>query len=487
MNTESLPGKQAGDTPSLIQVRNPRSGKFDYSFRPPTAEALAARCRALREAQPAWQEAGIEARVAAMQRLAELLASDHDALLEALRIDTARSGIAAAELQSVVGNIRRWCDAAPHIMQTENLDSRLVPTLQISHQLVPYPLVGVISPWNFPLALSFIDAIPALLAGCAVAVKPSEVTPRFAPPLRALLDKVPEVAAVLDIIEGAGETGAGLIGEVDALCFTGSVATGRKVAVAAAERFIPAFLELGGKDPAIVLASADLEQASEAILRSSCLSSGQACLSVERSYVERPVHDELVELLVAKAGRTGLAVAGSEHEPIAAMIFKRQAEIIDEQLDDAVAKGAVIRCGGKSREIDGGYYVPPTVVTAVDHSMRIMTEETFGPVMPVMAFDSVDEAVRLANDTRYGLSGAVFAGTLAEARAIAEQVNAGGISLNDAGLTRETFEAEKNSFGYSGMGGSRHGDAGLLRFFRKKVLLGQRGTPLTLEEMNRPR
>ena len=155
------------------------------------------------------------------------------------------------------------------------------------------------------------------------------------------------------------------------------------------------------------------------------------------------------------------------------MIFDKQADIIDEHLDEAVKKGAVIRCGGKSQNLGGGRYVPATVVTDVDHTMKLMTDETFGPVTPVMKFRTVDEAVALANDTIYGLSGAVFAGTLEEARAVAERVNAGGMSLNDAGLTRETYEAEKHSFGYSGTGGSRHGDAGLLRFFREE---GDAGT-----------
>ena len=362
-------------------------------------------------------------------------------------------------------------------MVTDEFDSKLMPTLRIAQQLVPYPLVGVISPWNFPFALSFIDAVPALLAGCAVIVKPSEVTPRFAGPLREVIASVPGVAAVFDVVAGGRETGAALIGQVDAICFTGSVATGRKVAVAAAERFIPAFLELGGKDPAIVLPSADLDQASDAILRVSCTASGQVCLALERVYVHESVHDRLVDLLVEKSRKAGIGYPELGDGPIGPMIFDRQADIIDAQLDDAVAKGALVRCGGKSRNLGGGRYVPATVVTGVNHGMTLMTEETFGPVTPVMAFRTVDEAVALANDTVFGLSGAVFAGTLEEARAVAQRINAGGMSLNDAGLTRETYEAEKNSFGYSGIGGSRHGDAGLLRFFRRKALFAQRGVP----------
>ena len=250
--------------------------------------------------------------------------------------------------------------------------------------------------------------------------------------------------------------------------------------MAAAEHFIPAFLELGGKDPAIVLASADLDKASDGILRSSCLASGQACLAIERVYVHESVHDRFVDLLVEKSKRVRLNYPDINSGEIGPMIFDKQADIIDEHLDEAVRKGAVIRCGGKSQNLGGGRFVPATVVTNVNHTMKLMTEETFGPVTPVMKFRTTEEAVALANDTVYGLSGAVFAGTLEEARAVAERVNAGGMSLNDAGLTRETYEAEKHSFGYSGTGGSRHGDAGLLRFFRKKAMLAQTGAPARL-------
>jgi len=480
MTKTSTPMPAAASRPGAMGVRNPRTGQEDYWFVPPTEAELAERCSRLRAAQPGWRKAGVEARCAAMLRLAEVFESGLERLVQPLSVDTGRIRVSAGEIASVVRNIRRWCERAPALMATEEFDSKVMPSLRIAHQLVPYPLVGVISPWNFPFALSFIDAVPALLAGCAVIIKPSEVTPRFVDPLREAIDSVPEVARVLDFVQGGGETGAQLIGQVDAICFTGSVPTGRKVAVAAAERFIPAFLELGGKDPAIVLASADLDKASDGILRVSCTASGQVCLALERVYVHESVHDRLVDLLVEKGSRLGLGYPNPDDGPIGPLIFERQADIIDAQLDDAVAKGATIRCGGKSRRLGGGRYVPATVVTGVDHTMKLMTEETFGPVTPVMPFRTVDEAVALANETAFGLSGAVFAGTLAEARAVAERVNAGGMSLNDAGLTRETFEAEKNSFGYSGIGGSRHGDAGLLRFFRKQALFAQGGSPAVI-------
>lgn len=472
--------EQTSEILQLIPVRNPRTGDSDYAFSPPAPDELAARCQTLRAAQPQWWQAGLEHRCNVMRRFADVLEAQREPIVAALAVDTGRTQIAAGELASAVRNIRRWCERAPSILRTEEFQSKMMPTLRIAHQLVPYPLVGVISPWNFPLALSLIDTVPALLAGCAVMIKPSEVTPRFVEPLHAAIGALPELARVLDIVAGGRDTGAQLMGSIDAVCFTGSVATGRKVAIAAAERFIPAFLELGGKDPAIVLASANLEQASDAILRASVMATGQVCLSLERVYVHESVHDRFVELLVEKARRVRLNYPDIDSGELGPIIFDQQANIIDEHLDDAVEKGAVIRCGGRSRTLGGGRYVPATVVTDVDHRMKLMTQETFGPIMPVMKFGTTDEAVALANDTVYGLSGAVFAGTLEEARAVAERIDAGGMSLNDAGLTRETYEAEKHSFGYSGAGGSRHGDAGLLRFFRKKALLAQQGVPARL-------
>jgi acyl-CoA reductase-like NAD-dependent aldehyde dehydrogenase len=466
--------------PGRITARNPRTGIEDYEFTPPTQAELADRCLALRAAQAAWWAAGMEHRVSVLRRFADALEAHKDPIVKALAVDTGRVAISAGELLAAVRNIRRWCERAPGIAVTDERESKVMPSLHIGHQLVPYALVGVISPWNFPLALSLIDAVPALLAGCVVMVKPSEVTPRFVVPFLTAIRAVPELARVLDMVAGGRDTGAALVANVDAICFTGSVATGRKVAVAAAEHFIPAFLELGGKDPAIVLASADLDKAADAILRGSAMATGQVCLSIERVYVDQAVHDRFVDLLVGKAKRAKFNYPDINQGDLGPMIFDRQADIVDDHVDDAVKKGAIIRCGGRTQNLGGGRYAPATVLTNVNHTMKVMTEETFGPIMPVMAFRTADEAVQLANDTVYGLSGAVFAGTLDEARAVAERVNAGGMSLNDACLTRETYEAEKHSFGFSGTGGSRHGDAGLLRFYRKKALLMQTGAPAKL-------
>ena len=459
-----------------LNVRNPRSGKVDYWITPPTPEQLAAECTRLREAQIDWQQGGLEQRIEALQAWKQALLSKKDELTKALVGDTGRLSVSVLEIDSFISGIDRWCRLAPELLAKEDEKATAIPFIRLQQEFVPYSLVGVISPWNFPLLLTTIDTIPALLAGCAVIVKPSEIAPRFIQPLLETIASVPKLRDVLAYVEGAGDTGAALIEAVDLVCFTGSVATGRKVAEAAARQFIPTFLELGGKDPAIALESADLELATSAILWGSVVSTGQSCLSIERIYVAEGIFDNFVEKLVEKAQRLPLAYPSLEDGEIGPIIAERQADIIAEHLSDAVEKGAVVHCGGKIEELDGGLWCRPTVLTQVNHSMKVMTEETFGPIMPVMPFSTVEEAIALANDTIYGLSAAVFAGTQEEALEVAHHIDAGAININDAGLTAIMHEAEKNAFKFSGMGGSRMGPAALKRFMRKKAFLIKTGS-----------
>ncbi|MFN6483737.1 MULTISPECIES: aldehyde dehydrogenase family protein [unclassified Nostoc] len=452
-----------------IEVRNPRTGKFDYVIIPPPPRLVVQQCKRTRRAQVRWQQLGLEGRIEALQQWKQAILSGRDRLTEALVNDTGRLSTSVLEIDSFLSSIDRWCRLAPELLQ-ESAKNTAIPFIALQQTSVPYPLVGVISPWNFPLLLSTIDTIPALLAGCAVIVKPSEIAPRFVAPLKIALNAVPELRDVLTFVEGAGETGSVLIENVDLVCFTGSVATGRKVAQAAAKQFIPAFLELGGKDPAIVLESANLELATSAILWGSVVNTGQSCLSIERIYVADSIFEKFYHQLVAKAHRLQLAYPTVESGEIGPIIAERQAAIISDHLLDAVEKGAVIHCGGIIEDLGGGWWCRPTVLTQVNHSMKVMTEETFGPIMPVMPFSTVEEAVSLANDSIYGLSAAVFASET-EALEIAQQIDVGAISINDAGLTAIMHEGEKNAFKFSGLGGSRMGAAALKRFMRKKAIL----------------
>ncbi len=452
-----------------IEVRNPRTGKRDHVIVPPPVNSLEQQSIRLRQAQIHWQHIGVEGRIEALKHLKQAVLSQRERLTEALVNDTGRLSISALEIDSFLSSIDRWCRLGPALLQ-ESEKSTAIPFIHLQQTSVPYPLIGVISPWNFPLLLSTIDALPALLAGCAVIVKPSEIASRFVTPLVAAIKAVPDLCDVLTFIEGGGETGAALIEYVDLVCFTGSVATGQKVVEAAAKRFIPAFLELGGKDPTIVLPSANLELATSAILWGSVVNTGQSCLSIERIYVAESIFEGFVDQLVTKAERLSLAYPTLESGEIGPIIAERQAAVISDHLLDAIAKGAVVHCGGQVENKDGGWWCRPTVLTQVNHSMKVMTEETFGPIMPVMPFSTVEEAISLANSTLYGLSAAVFAEEQ-EALSVARQLNAGAISINDAGLTALIYEGEKNSFKYSGLGGSRMGAAALMRFMRKKAFL----------------
>jgi acyl-CoA reductase-like NAD-dependent aldehyde dehydrogenase len=434
----------------------------------------------MRAAQPFWVARSIEQRAETLLSLRSAIENRFDELATALEHDTGRRAIARQEVRGVIASLGAWAAQAPQLLSSVWVQGRSMPQLRHRPHFSPYPLVGVISPWNFPLTLSMIDTIPALLAGCGVLLKPSEVTPRFITPLRACIADIPDLANLFSIIEGGGQTGVALIDAVDAVCFTGSVPTGRKVALQCASRLIPAFLELGGKDPLIVLASADLDAAVTAALRGSVLSTGQACQSIERIYVARPLYTTFVERLASAAASCRLNWPDIGAGEIGPIIFEKQANVLARHIEDAKARGAHVMCGGEIEALGGGLWLRPTVLTEVNHTMAVMREETFGPIMPVMPFDTIDEAVSLANDTPYGLSAAVI-GERTEAEAVALRLNAGAVSINDAALTSLFYEAEKHAFGESGLGGSRMGAAGFHRFLRRKALIEntERPTPLS--------
>jgi acyl-CoA reductase-like NAD-dependent aldehyde dehydrogenase len=471
-----------GSIDAPMDIVNPRTGLVDHQIVPLDSAAVGELASRLRAAQPAWAARPMAERLAILARFSDVLGGPAGAAIaDALEIDTGRRKIAQTEVMSVRGMVARWSREAPALVQDiekREIDTAL-PGVRAGTRLHAYPLVGVISPWNFPLILSMIDSIPALVAGCAVLIKPSEIAPRFIRTLVAAIAQVPALAEVLAVIEGGGATGAALIDAVDYVAFTGSVPTGRKVGAAAAAAFIPASLELGGKDPMIVLESADPHWAAGIALRSSVLANGQACQSIERVYVARSIAAPFLDELAARAEAVRINWPAVDSGDIGPFIDGRQADIVQAQIDDALAHGARLHTGGKV-EVHGGKWLRPTVIADVHPAMMLMREETFGPVIPVTIFDTVEEAVALANGGIFGLSAAVLAGSLAEAEAVGVQLHAGAISLNDGALTSLIGEAEKSSFGLSGLGASRMGASGLLRFYRRQALLRQYGTPMPL-------
>ncbi len=464
-----------------LPIRNPLTGLIDYQLAVSSRAEVAAACAAVRAAQPAWTALGVEGRAQAIRRLGEVFASRGSDLLAALMQDTGRERIAHIELGAVQGMVALGLAQAPQVLAQEDWRPASIPGIFGRCERIAYPVVGVIAPWNFPVVLSMIDTIPALLAGCGVVLKPSEVTPRYATPLAELFAAVPQIAAVTRIVQGPGHTGADLVDHADAIVLTGSVRTGRSVAEYAARRFIPAFLELGGKDAVIVTASADLERAATTALRASVLATGQACQSLERVYVDRQIFDPLRARLLERLPAVRLT-CDDPCGHIGPFIMARQAAVVREHIEDALALGARLEFGGKIIE-RGGLWCEPTLLTQVDHTMKVMREETFGPVIPLMPFDSIDEAIALANDGDYGLSANVLAGDENEALAIAHRLDAGFISLNDVSMSSMISDFEWEGFRFSGLGRSRMGPAGIARYLRSKAVVVNRGPTGDLANM----
>jgi succinate-semialdehyde dehydrogenase / glutarate-semialdehyde dehydrogenase len=455
-----------------MKIKNPRTGQFYYEIFPPTFEELQIKTSFMREAQVAWDELGIEHRIKALQTWKGVVNDHKEELIDALCMDTGRKWETILEVDLVASSIERWSNLIRDFFSITDRKISSIPFLEIEQDYEPYSLVGVISPWNFPLLLSLIDTIPALLAGCAVIVKPSEITPRFIEVIQKTINQVPDLLGILNYVEGGAETGADLCKLTDIICFTGSTETGKKVYQAACDNFIPVFLELGGKDAVIVTETADIERATSAILWGSVANAGQSCLSIERIYVHRNVYHQFLSRLVGKANLLQIAYPNLDSGQIGPIISEKQVSIIDNQLEDAFKKGAVLKAGSKKcEELGGGYYCKATILTNVTSDMKIMTEETFGPILPVMIYNTVEQAIDLANGTQYGLSGAVFAGTEEEAMKIARKMKCGAVSINDAGLTAVMHEGEKNSFKMSGIGGTRMGPSAVKRFLKQKAYL----------------
>ena len=463
-----------------LKIKNPRTGLQDIEIKALEKLEIACLANKARAIQNDWQSQGVEARCLKIINLANSLEKHKERLAAAVETDTGRRRIAKVEVTSVINSMRVWASMAPSLIPKQDwVQGRAQPNFKHINEWVPYALIGVISPWNFPLLLSFIDAIPALISGACVMIKPSEVTPRFAECLKPIVQEA-GLEHIISFVQGDGMTGATLIDHVDYVCFTGSVPTGKKVAIKAAENLIPANLELGGKDPLIVTESANIEQAAELALRASILATGQACQSIERIYVPASIYDEFLESLSLKARDVKLNWPNIEQGHIGPFIFDKQADIVSAQIFDALSKGARIVTGGQILHHGGGKWLEPTVLADVNHAMDIMRKETFAPVMPVMAYNSIEQAIELANDTDYGLSGAVFAATVDEAKEIGKSIDAGAISLMDGALTGQYFEAGKQAFKNSGLGPSRMGGNGLLRFFRQKAYIANTTLPLPI-------
>jgi succinate-semialdehyde dehydrogenase/glutarate-semialdehyde dehydrogenase len=337
----------------------------------------------------------------------------------------------------------------------------------------PYGVVGIISPWNYPFSVPSVQTLTALATGNAVALKPSEFTPYSSLELQRLLREAGLDRDLLQVITGEGGAGAALLAaDVQKVVFTGSVATGKCVAQAAAARLLPVVLELGGKDPMIVLEDADIDVASSAAVWGAFMNAGQTCLSVERCYVHESIYQKFLQACVEKtaklrigsASRVSSAGEGAcDPNPgvdVGPMIHERQLSIVQSHVQDAMARGARLLAGGKPLPQLGPNFFAPTILADVDHSMAVMNEETFGPVLPVRSFKTEDEAVALANDSEYGLAACIFTSDHKRGEAMARRIMAGTVMVNDVLACFGISEAPHGGVKASGIGRT-HGRFGL--------------------------
>jgi acyl-CoA reductase-like NAD-dependent aldehyde dehydrogenase len=457
-----------------IPVENPATGETIRIVPDLDAEQVAEMAARGRVAQAEWEAYGFEGRSRVMRRAQKWIMDNAERVVGTIVSETGKT-YEDAELAEIgyAGNaFGFWAKYGPKYLEDEHVKSSqvLVKGKKLINRFRPLGLIGVIGPWNYPLTNSFGDCIPALMAGNSVILKPSEITPLTSLLLAEGMRECGLPENVLQIATGRGETGAALIEHVDMIMFTGSTKTGRKVAEAAARRLIPCSLELGGKDPMIVLSDADLERAANFATYYSMQNAGQTCISIERVYVEDPVYDEFVakvsekvrELRVGKPEGPGTVEVG-------AITFPPQLDTIKDHVADAVQKGARVLTGG-SQAPGAGRFFEPTVLVDVDHTMKCMTEETFGPTLPIMKVRDADEAVRLANDSPYGLGASVFSRDTERGEAIARRVETGAANVNDAMINYTVLELPMGGAKASGLG-SRHGAGGIRKYSSQQAIV----------------
>lgn len=458
-----------------ISVQNPATGETIATVPVDSPETVADAVARVRANQPAWEALGFKGRRVWLNKLRDWILDNSDRITDTMQSETGKVRADASNEPIYLADlINFYGSKAEKYVGEEKVrpHSPLSATRRLRVQYRPHPVVGLISPWNFPLILSLGDAIPALMAGAAVVMKPSEVTPLgVAEIVKAWREEIgaPDVIAN---VNGMADTASALVDHSDFIGFTGSDRVGKLVMKRAAETLTPVSLELGGKDPMVVLEGANLDRAANAAAWGGMMNSGQICMSVERIYVEEPAYDEFVAKLTdsVKALRQGPdgAEFGSD---VGAMTLPAQTEKVAEQVENALASGAKALTGGKRVDGPGDYY-EPTVMVDVDHSMPLMVDETFGPVVGVMKVKDTEEAIRLANDSRYGLSGAVF-GPKRKAETVARRIECGAVNVNDVLFNFLAPGVPMGGWKESGIG-YRHAAYGIRKYCRSEAIVSAR-------------
>jgi acyl-CoA reductase-like NAD-dependent aldehyde dehydrogenase len=457
-----------------ISVVNSATGKVLREFACASPADVSDAISRARNAQPAWKLTPLKKRLSLIKQFQRLLSERKQQIA---RVITSESGKPYAEallteILVALDTSRFLLKESYEILRDTRVPHGSLATKTKRGRLIrePHGVIGIISPWNYPFSIPASQSLAALVAGNTVVLKPSELTPLSALELSSLFHDAGFPENIFQVVLGDGPTGAALVeSNIDKLIFTGSVATGKRIAQTAAARLLPVVLELGGKDPMIVLEDADVEVASSGAVWGAFVNAGQACLSVERCYVHRSIYETFISMCAEKAKQLRLGDGMDPSTDIGPLIHERQLRTIEQHVEDARSRGARILTGGKRMPSAGPNFYSPTILADVTHEMLIMREESFGPVLPIMAFDSDEEAVRLANDSEYGLAASVWTSNRSCGERIARQMNAGTVMVNDAVSCYGISEAPHGGIKASGIGRT-HGKLGLSEMVRVKYL-----------------
>ncbi|HUI85338.1 MAG TPA: aldehyde dehydrogenase family protein [Candidatus Binatia bacterium] len=459
---------------STIVSTNPATDETFGELACATPDEVRSAVLRAKAAQPRWQATPARERIAAVRRFQRLLSEqrEHVARMICREVGKPTAEALAAEVM-VVLEAARFCIAnAEKFLREVPLPhgNIVMKTKRGKLARQPYGVVGIISPWNYPFSTPATETLGALVTGNAVVLKPSEFTPMIALELQRLLLAAGLHPDLMQVVIGEGPTGAALIeSPIDKLIFTGSVATGKRVAEAAGRRLLPVVLELGGKDPMIVLEDADLEVASSGAVWCAFMNAGQSCLSVERCYVHRSVYEPFLQMCREKVSRLRVGNGIDSEVEMGPMIHERQLKIVEEHVKDAVRRGARLLAGGRRLTELGRNFYAPTLLADVTHDMLLMQEETFGPLLPVAPFDDDEEAVRLANDSHFGLAASVWTRSRQRGEAMAARIQAGTVMVNDMVSCFGIAEAPHGGVKQSGIGRT-HGELGLLEMVQVKYV-----------------
>jgi len=453
---------------------NPATGEVLREFECAGEDEVGGVVARARAAQAAWAELGLRRRIAVLREFQAKLHAKKSEIAAAITREAGKPLVEAlvTEVLVALDAARFLIDNAWGLLRDEPVPHGNLVTKLKSGWLVrePYGVIGIISPWNYPFSIPATETLAALVAGNVVVLKPSELTPLVALEFASLLYAAGVPKDVFQVVVGEGAAGAALLrSPIDKLVFTGSVGTGKRIAVAAAERLLPVVLELGGKDPMLVLDDADVEVASSAAVWGAFVNAGQACLSVERCYVHRSLYESFAKACAEKTRQLRVGNGMDSHTDVGPMIQERQVRMVESHVEDAKACGARVLAGGTRLPELGVNFYAPTVLVDVNHDMRIMREETFGPVLPMMAFVDDDEAVRLANDSEYGLAASVWTRDSRRGEKLARRIHAGTVMVNDVISCFGISEAPHGGVKASGVGRT-HGRFGLDEMVRVKYL-----------------